>query len=75
MADLTPEQRRLRGRIEGMIGVAAPLLDLVLAVGDRVSRITSREDYEPYAVRRAGEPALLEPPRRPGGSARDGGSE
>jgi hypothetical protein len=75
VADLTPEQRRARGRIERLIGAVAPVLDLVLATGDRVSRIVSRGDDELFAVRRAAEPALLEPPRRPGASVRDGGHE
>lgn len=37
-----------------MIGLAAPFLDIVLAVGDRISRIAEPEDYEYYPVR-AGE--------------------
>jgi hypothetical protein len=42
MSGITPRQRRVRQRIEGLIGVAAPVLDLVLAVGDRVARIGDR---------------------------------
>jgi hypothetical protein len=34
-----------------VIGLAAPLLDVVLAVGDRISRIAEPEDYEYYPVR------------------------
>jgi len=34
---------RLQGRIELMIRVLAPALDLLLAVGDRVSRVLARE--------------------------------
>ena len=34
-----------------MIGLAAPFLDLVLAVGDRISRLAEPEDYEYYPVR------------------------
>jgi hypothetical protein len=75
VADLTPEQRRVRGRIERLIGAVAPVLDVVLATGDRISRIASRGDDEPFAVRRATEPALLEPPRRRGAPVRDGGDE
>jgi hypothetical protein len=75
VTDLTPEQRRVRGRIERLIGAVAPVLDLVLASGDRISRIVSRGDDEPFMVRRSTEPALLEPPRRPSASARDGGDE
>lgn len=44
MAATTPEQQRTRARFEGLIGLAAPLLDLMLAVGDRVSRIAGPED-------------------------------
>jgi hypothetical protein len=63
---LTPAQQRTRRRFEALIGVAAPFLDLVLAVGDRISRAAEPEDYEYYPVR-AGE--LAEEPsargRRP----------
>ena len=41
----------VRGRFEKAISLAAPLLDLVLAVGDRVSRIAEPVDYEYYPVR------------------------
>jgi hypothetical protein len=34
-----------------VIGLAAPFLDLVLAVGDRISRLAEPEDYEYYPVR------------------------
>ena len=54
MADLTPGQQRTRRRVEGVIRLAAPFLDAVLAVGDRVSRIAEPNDYEYYPVR-AGE--------------------
>lgn len=60
--DATPGQERTRERIEAVIALAAPALDLLLAVGDRVSRITTAADHEYHAVRPAGEPALLEPP-------------
>lgn len=51
MAALTPEQRRTRSRIETLISIAAPALNLVLAVGERVSRIAEPEDSEYYPVR------------------------
>jgi hypothetical protein len=44
MAYETPTQQLRRRRIERLIGVAAPVFDLVLAVGDRVSRIVGPED-------------------------------
>ncbi len=38
-------------RLEGVISAAAPLMDLLLAVGDRVSKLLEPEDYEYYPVR------------------------
>lgn len=40
----TPRQQLRRARFETLIGVAAPVLDLVLSAGERVSRIVGRED-------------------------------
>jgi hypothetical protein len=54
---LTPAQRRTRERVETLIGLAAPLLDLLLAVGDRISRIAEPQDYEYYPVRADALPA------------------
>jgi hypothetical protein len=51
VAPLTPEQRRTRDRVETLISLAAPALNLVLAVGDRVSRIVEPEDSEYYPLR------------------------
>ena len=51
MAALTPDQRRTRERVETVISIAAPVLNLVLAFGDRVSRIVEPEDSEYYPVR------------------------
>lgn len=48
---LTPAQRRNVERTERAIGIAAPFLDLLLAVGDRISRIAEPRDYEYYPVR------------------------
>jgi hypothetical protein len=48
---LTPDQRRTRERVEGLIGLAAPVLNLVLAAGDRLSRVVEPEDSEYYPVR------------------------
>jgi hypothetical protein len=44
MAPPTPQQQLLQRRIEGVIGFAAPLLDVMLAAGDRVARLVSPED-------------------------------
>ena len=51
MAPLTPEQRKTRERVETLISLAAPVLNLVLAFGDRLSRIVEPEDSEYYPVR------------------------
>jgi hypothetical protein len=51
MASLTPSQLRTRRRVESVIRLMAPALDLVLAVGDRVSRIVERDDPEYYPPR------------------------
>lgn len=58
MAHLTPEQRRTRARVETLIRVAAPGLNLVLAVGDRLSRLVEPEDHGYYPPRET----ALEPP-------------
>ena len=60
MARWTPEQVRLRERFEGVIGLLAPALDLVLAAGDRISRIAGPEE-EYYPIRPPGESFKLEP--------------
>jgi hypothetical protein len=50
---------KLRGRIETMIRLLAPALDLMLAVGDRVSRVLERDDpdYVPARMSYEGESA------------------
>ncbi len=48
---MTADQVRTRRRVEGVIRLIAPALDLVLAFGDRVSRIVEREDVEYYPPR------------------------
>ena len=62
MAQLTPEQQRVRARIETMIRLAAPGLSLVLAIGDRLSRVVEPEDHGYYPPRET----ALEPPPPPG---------
>jgi hypothetical protein len=57
VAPLTPNQLRTRQRIEGLIRLAAPALDLVLTVGERVSRIVEPEDVEYYPPRVTSESA------------------
>jgi hypothetical protein len=58
---LTPDQLRTRDRVEGLIRLMAPGLDLVLAVGERLSRIVEPDDPGYYPVR----PHLPEGDERP----------
>ncbi|MGK2933222.1 MAG: hypothetical protein ACSLFD_10735 [Solirubrobacterales bacterium] len=51
MNELEPGQQATRGHIESAISAAAPLLDLVLAAGERLSRIAEPTDYEYYPIR------------------------
>ena len=51
MADLTPSQERTRTRFELLIGAMAPALDVVLAAGDRLSRLVEPEDHGYYPAR------------------------
>jgi hypothetical protein len=51
VAPLTPEQRRTRDRVETLIRIMAPGLNLVLAAGERLSRIVEPDDHEYYPVR------------------------
>jgi hypothetical protein len=51
MAKLTPDQLRTRERVESVIRLVAPGLNLVLAVGERVSRIVEPDDPEYYPAR------------------------
>ena len=64
----TPRQLRTRARFEALIGLGAPLFDLVLAAGERVSRVAGRhDDYVP--IRAASDRLELEAAtrgRRPG---------
>ncbi len=61
MAPLSPDQVRTRDRVESLIRLAAPALDLVLALGDRVSKLVEPEDTEYYPPRASREG----PPPRP----------
>jgi hypothetical protein len=63
MAPLTPGQVRTRQRVEGLIRLMSPALDVVLAVGERVSRIVEPEDVEYYPPRVTRESAP--PPKKP----------
>ena len=65
MAPLTPEQLRRREQFEGVIRVMVPVLNAVLAAGERLSRLVEREDADYYPPRPREEPP--ESPGRPTG--------
>lgn len=69
----TPEQIRTRARFEVLIALMAPALDVVLSVGDRVSRALGPED-EYYPIRPPGEAFELPGPRSSASAAPDRGS-
>jgi hypothetical protein len=52
VAALTPAQRARVHRIESLIRVAAPALDLLLFAGDRVARVAGRNQIDPEPPRR-----------------------
>jgi hypothetical protein len=49
----TPTQLAWRGRIEAVLRIAAPALDLLLAAGDRLSRVVERDELDPPPAARA----------------------
>jgi hypothetical protein len=52
---ITPEQRRRQQRFESLIGLVAPALDLLLATGERASRILQPGSDDYYPIRPAAE--------------------
>lgn len=65
MATLSPAQRAWRSRIETMLRISAPALDLLLAAGDRLSRVVERDDLDWVPPRRAISSTSAPPERRP----------
>jgi hypothetical protein len=63
VAPLTPDQVRTRERVETVIRIAAPALNLVLAVGERVSKLVEPEDHEYYPPRTSTQGAPPLPPK------------
>lgn len=48
---MTPDQIRTRERVESVIRLVAPGLNLILAAGERLSRIVEPDDPEYYPAR------------------------
>jgi hypothetical protein len=65
MAALTRRRLLWRRRVEAGLHLVAPVLDLVLAAGDRVSRVAGRGEPEPEPPRRM--PGAPERPPLTGG--------
>jgi hypothetical protein len=64
VAPPSPTQLAWRRRIEAVLAVAAPALDLVLAAGERLTRAVEREDLDwtaPRTMSRPGRPAAVGP--------------
>ena len=57
MAYRTAGQLANRRRVERAIALAAPLLDVLLYAGDRVSRVAGRNDVDPEPPRIGRRPA------------------
>lgn len=51
MSHRTQRQLANRRRVEAAIGLAAPVLDLVLFAGERVARVAGRNDVDPEPPR------------------------
>jgi hypothetical protein len=63
----TPAQLARRRRIEAGIRLVAPVLDVVLGTGDRISRVTGRGQPDPEPPRRPGRVPAASPPALPPG--------
>jgi hypothetical protein len=61
VAHRTPTQLGLQRRIEALIRLAAPVLDVVLFAGEQVSRVAGRNQLEPEPPRRLGDRAARTP--------------
>jgi hypothetical protein len=61
VSELSSSQQRTRSRVEALIGLMAPALDVVLAAGDRISRFVEPEDHAYYPPR----PLAEQPPTEP----------
>jgi len=63
---ITPGQRLWQRRFEGLIGLAAPALDVLLTVGDRASRVLQPGETDYYPIRPAAQAFELDGSRDQG---------
>ena len=59
----TPRQQQRRARLETVIGLAAPFLDLILTAGERVSKVAGRGEDDYIPIRTPSEAFELAPAR------------
>ena len=64
MSRLNPDQQRRRDQFESVIRIAEPFLNVLLAAGDRLSRVVEPEDRDYYPPRSPN----LPPPTAPEGA-------
>jgi hypothetical protein len=64
VARLNSDQLRRRDQLEGVIRLAEPVLNAILGVGDRLSRVVEPEDNDYYPPRSPN----LPPPTAPEGA-------
>jgi hypothetical protein len=69
--NLTADQIRTRERVETVIRLAAPALNLVLAAGERLSRIVEPDDPEYYPARVEGNDTASVGGESPRGAAQE----
>jgi hypothetical protein len=67
----TPSQQIRRRRFEAAIALVAPVFDLVLAAGERVSRLVAPQEDDYFAIRAPGEKLELGSVRPTRGPAPD----
>jgi hypothetical protein len=61
VAHRTPTQLAMQRRIEALIRLAAPALDVVLFAGEQVSRVAGRNQIDPDPPRRLGDGSARTP--------------
>jgi hypothetical protein len=61
VAHRTPTQLAMQRRIEALIRLAAPALDVVLFAGEHVSRVAGRNQIDPDPPRRLGDRSARTP--------------
>lgn len=72
MAHRSPTQLANRRRVERVIRVAAPALDLLLFAGHQLSRAAGRNDLDPEPARRPTGSGAIRTPIGVSGTRRDG---